>query len=865
MAIGDDFSIDYVNKVVKHVSGTTVYTVNELYSWLMDTFDELLQMDDEVPMSAQTPTEYTMINGWFLDIGELSQAHKYLKGGAIKTDGYENEIQVLTLSATGYTNCVSSDIGKTVQDDGVDCGVLLSYDNTQRKWWIRGSSTIGSGSNMTISGGTGAGTAAADSVSGEDLYANIYTLGTIESTPPPQIYIFQAGEAIAEWSNLSNWDRGHIDVLIQVKEAGTEIDGAQVTVFARQSGDLFDHFEIDLSAGGRNAVPLATQSDINYDTGEYYLLYDGGSGTFQANEIIKEDNGDWEAEVVSVTEYSAGVGLLVIRGFKGTLTDNDSFTGQSSGATGVCNGTLGDTLISWDSGTAFTTLGQVITGQTSGAKRILRGVDATNKKGVCQVDDTVTGSNRVPYYKTFQDDETVTGASDGSVTLDSDSTTLVSGYSDITVAFVNGTVTHSGTTGTFTPGERVTWSGGEAILLEDDGSTLTLGNVTSTSINGETITGDLSGASCTATSDLTVAHTMNKAFTKQPAYPYDVIVECGSIYNAGRPLLQVYQYLKFICQEDSKFKMYTVSGSQIQILDGEEYIQAYSGYTPSKQAPFGTFAGGVFFGAQGVWVEGMASSDIENFQLIDSNGTVRTPPVQATMKVTSLQSGDRVAVYITSAGQIQKDMYTSAATGNTAGNSTFVVQENITLDTPSSGVLRVVDTSDTEFREHRYRYSSWDTSTFTLVTGATGSATTGSSGNTLVDTNADFGGTDNVQVGDVIRNTTDGSYGYIVSIVNSTTLTTRLFHGSDNSWEVGDDYETNTLAVNYDDSDTAYVPLIEAVSTGTYVEQTVLYYTDRPVLVRVRKKGILPYETTGTFTSAGLVVSAIRTTDSIVT
>ena len=210
-------------------------------------------------------------------------------------------------------------------------------------------------------------------------------------------------------------------------------------------------------------------------------------------------------------------------------------------------------------------------------------------------------------------------------------------------------------------------------------------------------------------------------------------------------------------------------------------------------------------------------------------------------------------------------MYTSAATGNTAGNSTFVVQENITLDTPSSGVLRVVDTSDTEFREHRYRYSSWDTSTFTLVTGATGSATTGSSGNTLVDTNADFGGTDNVQVGDVIRNTTDGSYGYIVSIVNSTTLTTRLFHGSDNSWEVGDDYETNTLAVNYDDSDTAYVPLIEAVSTGTYVEQTVLYYTDRPVLVRVRKKGILPYETTGTFTSAGLVVSAIRTTDSIVT
>ena len=41
MGIGDEFSIDYANRRIYHSSGATVYTVNALYSWLMDTFDEL--------------------------------------------------------------------------------------------------------------------------------------------------------------------------------------------------------------------------------------------------------------------------------------------------------------------------------------------------------------------------------------------------------------------------------------------------------------------------------------------------------------------------------------------------------------------------------------------------------------------------------------------------------------------------------------------------------------------------------------------------------------------------------------------------------------------------------------------------------
>jgi len=38
--------------------------------------------------------------------------------------------KIITLVAAGYTNCVAGDIGKQVQDDTVEIGVLLGYNNT---------------------------------------------------------------------------------------------------------------------------------------------------------------------------------------------------------------------------------------------------------------------------------------------------------------------------------------------------------------------------------------------------------------------------------------------------------------------------------------------------------------------------------------------------------------------------------------------------------------------------------------------------------------------------------------------------------------------------------------------------------------
>ena len=312
--------------------------------------------------------------------------------------------------------------------------------------------------------------------------------------------------------------------------------------------------------------------------------------------------------------------------------------------------------------------------------------------------------------------------------------------------------------------------------------------------------------------------------------------------------------------------MYTVVSGVITILDGEEYIIAYTGYSPSKAAPFATFAGGKLFGAQGIWIEGMASGQSYTFK--DSNGALRDPYASITISITNTISGDRISVFRTAAGVIKKDLYTK--TTQAVNQTTIVVSESIATDTPASGIIRVVDVS--ENTEHRYRYASWSGSTFTLVTDAgDGTVTTaGSPGATqLIDSAGAFGGADTVKIGDVIYNQTDGSWAHVAVIVSATELTTTsLKGGTDNEWDLNDQYYILRTPVAYTTSDTAYPPFIDAQATTTSIEQAVLYSADRTVLIRARRKAataILPFETSASVTSAGLSVAVIRTTDSIVT
>jgi len=66
---------------------------------------------------------------------------------------------VVHLDDAGYVNCISSDIGKMVLDDGGDTGLLLAYNNALKLWFIDFTFNIAATSAMSILAGSGQGTA----------------------------------------------------------------------------------------------------------------------------------------------------------------------------------------------------------------------------------------------------------------------------------------------------------------------------------------------------------------------------------------------------------------------------------------------------------------------------------------------------------------------------------------------------------------------------------------------------------------------------------------------------------------------------------------------------------------------------------
>jgi len=103
------------------------------------------------------------------------------------------------------------------------------------------------------------------------------------------------------------------------------------------------------------------------------------------------------------------------------------------------------------------------------------------------------------------------------------------------------------------------------------------------------------------------------------------------------------------------------------------------------------------------------------------------------------------------------------------------------------------------------------------ATTAAGAATGGKS--TLTDTSEDFS---DVEAGDWVHNTTDGSHGIVVSKTSTTVLTTALFNGTDDDWTSADSYviqPQGRLQIVFD----------PPCSTGSHT--ATVYYLQRPAPV----------------------------------
>lgn len=586
----------------------------------------------------------------------------------------------------------------------------------------------------------------------DNIWTNYQTLGSVQgigdtvyaaTKPLPQFYIEQNGSVISPW-----WLTGHIDVLVKVKtntdmtttatSDGLLINSGTITLFNRNYGDTYDHFSTTTIAGVA-PVPLATSSDTNNTTGTHTFDFDGGTSS----------------QALTVGEEIVKSGPSADATARGIIT---AYSTSDSGVTGTVEYIL--------TGTTQFANNDVVTGQTSGFSKTVNGTP----------------------------------------------TTLVAGYgSRIVAATVDFTVPGTLTSGTFVGGEIVTSSGaGTAIFmhLNTGATTMYIGNATSTfSIaNTQTLTGATSGAVFTASGSTSNTTTVPKDIGDgNGEQNYNAVIFLNRD-NAGDgdTLAHMYEWIKYRTRS-----LETTGEPPYNLLGGPGTASGYEGrlyttlsttYPLVKVSPLGTFAGGTFFGATGVFVQNMASADIRSFQLIDAGGTPRNPPNLQSLTVTGVVSGDRVAVFrLTAAlGSIMTTEFTVGTVGsgnNQTGDSTILVAAGtrtvspLPSDVPSTGVIRVRDT--TSLLYNSYTYSSVD-------------------------------------------------------------KTTNIFTLS------------SPLAADLTAAENVYVPLIETTASGTSVSTSIQYVSNIPILTRVRKRGILPFEVEGTFSSSGASVAAIRSFDSIV-
>ena len=108
-----------------------------------------------------------------------------------------------------------SDIGLTITEtDTSQTGIILAYDTSLGAEagyvWIRPTALTDTfqdlNSAYTVATSSAAGSFTAASSTGETIWANPFTLGTIAATHP--LYLYQNDVEITPW-----WSLGHIDIL----------------------------------------------------------------------------------------------------------------------------------------------------------------------------------------------------------------------------------------------------------------------------------------------------------------------------------------------------------------------------------------------------------------------------------------------------------------------------------------------------------------------------------------------------------------------------------------------------------------------------------------------------------------------------
>jgi hypothetical protein len=640
-------------------TGTTgTNTLRALYSALEDLFDNSGQMDDGTPMTAQTPTDYTIglidageTGAWFID----PESIKHLTGGGLRTQSWARvtgtNIGIIKLPYTvgGGSDFVPSDLGKHV-DLGTNDGTLLYYNSSDLECWIRPDTSAADddfddSGTLTVASGTGSVTIGASSnTTGEMTWSNIFTLGALQSNTT--IYVSQNNSVISNTESSGSgrwWGDGHLDILVLTTDQGDLVDRGLLTLYARQYSKKYCYYVTDVSAGGRTPVPLSTSSDANNTTGYRTFTGSSGTGTFTSGNAIYT-GASWAAATA-----------------KGILTVDASGTTPTITYYLIHNLTeLSGTIYEYDFVTDSRATHCVVgtptnTGPASQSMSIAFGLDQTQ--------DVNADSTNEDY----------------SVMIDLAGTIAVADMNERLKY-----ITRRGETSTLDGIE-----GQQYIGLDYRVDYLALNG---TIADGSTLTQTLADAT-TATTEV-VAHSIADGY---------------------------------LMLRDTRGTLEYGTGANNLVLDGGNWVTMTGAatvtvITPPLEHPFGSFAGGKFFGARGVGIKNVPAGDAQNYELIDNDGTRIVPPTSIAIIVSGIVSGDRVSVFRTTGDNeiIDKTYLHSHASNNSSATTSWEVDSStpIPADTPGTGYVRLVKTSTST--EERKQYTGWSGNVFTLASAHSG-------------------------------------------------------------------------------------------------------------------------------------------------
>ena len=824
-------------KMVRRTAGATatVYTTNQLYSAIADAADDFQAMGFENPMLPVTPNAYTMENNYFIP----RSSTEWLNQGAISASwAVTAGAGVYMVEYSGGTDFVTADIGREVIQSATHTGTLLDFevlpDGVTTAAWIRpktsGDTFVLTGA-LVVTGGTGSTTTSVAGVSGDTLYASIQAIGSVPTAT--EVYLVQDRFKMADSTGAFQWwttdttvSLGIIDILIRVKNVGTLIADGDVEVFARRYTSLYDNFRLNVSAGGRSALPLASAPDINNTTGYWSGVWSGGGGTEMfIGDLLTNTTGGKEGGKYVVTAVSDATTTGTFEYYNvGDLTEfatTDTFT--SANRTGTINGAP-----------TATVGGPTETGAGNGAT-------VTIAIGTNAVDHDGNGVNE--YY---------------SVTVDAQTNVAIG-----TVYEVLKYRTRRGAdaadlfgAGTNIPGE--TYRGLDAIYEYDAlAGTMTQGDNILTTTGGNTWTARLmaqnnaaSPAYITVTDQQTSTDSIvNDNVVEDEAGGDSVTVHEGGTLGFG-PITS-----------PKSSPLGTFTGTQIFGAPGVVYINPL----PADAQAY------------------ILTDDLGNL-----NSPPNT--VGYVVSNTAAGDRVLVARDTGTTGVIDKDLYgglvTAGADFNGVGDLKIEVATTIdtTHEVPDSGYVRVVETVLQE--EHHYVYDSivrGANSTFNLRVVDIGDGTadvtdaTGPTYNLQV-TDSAFATVPVALPGMLVRDTTAGfrdEVWEVVTVTDANNLELVPVYGAPTQITTGHTFEINKLIGPHDDGTTptdylntadVYDLFIDAEATTTSISNTFVKETgdNWGTVVNVRQgKIILPFTQNKTVEDGGASVTVVRTPDTI--